>query len=253
MEVLPKDMITRWILPYLPTRAGGRRPAADPAEVVGAAPGLTLKKFYQFNGKENQLDLDLNWNHQDWRFYDYQLGRWHVVDPLIESDQESWTPYQFGFDNAVRYADADGRCPGGCPPTPGVQPDLINRMVLGIGISIVNLNGQMWAGILGTKTKYAADYVTDASGIAVDYQIHKVPVGTDAQELKSFALDELNLLTLAVGGGEGKAFEQAAGKAASAEAVQGARFIVAKDGTTTFKSVQEGRAALEKGWWSKAR
>ena len=36
MEVLPKDMITRWILPYLPTRAGGRRPAADPAEVVGA-------------------------------------------------------------------------------------------------------------------------------------------------------------------------------------------------------------------------
>ena len=36
MEVLPKDMITRWILPYLPVRLGGRRAAADPAEVVGA-------------------------------------------------------------------------------------------------------------------------------------------------------------------------------------------------------------------------
>ena len=36
MEVLPKDMITRWILPHLPTRTGGRRPATDSAEVVGA-------------------------------------------------------------------------------------------------------------------------------------------------------------------------------------------------------------------------
>ena len=85
----------------------------DLAGVSGAAPGLSLKNFYQFNGKENQLDLGLNWNHQDWRFFDYQIGRWHVVDPEIENEQDSWTPYSFGFDNAVRYADADGRYPGG--------------------------------------------------------------------------------------------------------------------------------------------
>ena len=36
MEVLCKDMITRWILPHLPVRTGGRRLAVDPAEVVGA-------------------------------------------------------------------------------------------------------------------------------------------------------------------------------------------------------------------------
>ncbi|HEX8657958.1 MAG TPA: polymorphic toxin-type HINT domain-containing protein [Hymenobacter sp.] len=84
----------------------------DLAGVSGAAVGLRLKNYYQFNGKENQLDLGLHWNHQDWRFYDYQIGRWHVVDPEIENDQESWTPYQFGYDNAVRYADADGRWPG---------------------------------------------------------------------------------------------------------------------------------------------
>lgn len=34
MEVLSKDMITRWLLPHLPARPGGR-PTADPAEVVG--------------------------------------------------------------------------------------------------------------------------------------------------------------------------------------------------------------------------
>ena len=36
MEVLTKDMITRWTLPHLPARTGGRRVAADPVEVVGA-------------------------------------------------------------------------------------------------------------------------------------------------------------------------------------------------------------------------
>ena len=34
----------------------------DLAGVSGAAPGLRGKNFYQFNGKENQLDLGLNWH-----------------------------------------------------------------------------------------------------------------------------------------------------------------------------------------------
>ena len=76
-------------------------------------PGLKPLNQYRWNGKEFQADLGLNWNHQDWRFFDTQLARWHVVDPEIENGQESWTPYSFGFDNAVRYADADGRYPGG--------------------------------------------------------------------------------------------------------------------------------------------
>ena len=85
----------------------------DLAGVNATAPGLKPLNQYKFNGKEFQTDLGLNWNHQDWRFYDTQLGRWHVVDPEIENAQESWTPYSFGFDNAVRYADVDGRYPGG--------------------------------------------------------------------------------------------------------------------------------------------
>lgn len=36
MEVLSKDMITRWILPHLPTARSGRRLGVDPAEVVSA-------------------------------------------------------------------------------------------------------------------------------------------------------------------------------------------------------------------------
>ena len=32
-------------------------------------------------------------------------------DPKLEADQESWTPYQFGYDNAIRYNDPNGECP----------------------------------------------------------------------------------------------------------------------------------------------
>jgi RHS repeat-associated protein len=76
--------------------------------VSGAAPGLRLKNFYQFNGKENQLDLGLNWNHQDWRFLDYQIGRWHAVDQLAEKWHMA-SPYAFASNNPVLVADPDGR------------------------------------------------------------------------------------------------------------------------------------------------
>jgi RHS repeat-associated protein len=83
------------------------------AGLVGTTPGLKPLNQYKFNGKEFQADLGLNWNHQDWRFFDPQLMRWHVTDPELENGQESWTPYSFGFNNAVRYNDLDGRLPGG--------------------------------------------------------------------------------------------------------------------------------------------
>ena len=90
----------------------------DPAglELAGLAPpspGIRGLNNYRFNGKEFQADLGLAWNHQDWRFFDPQLLRWHSGDPEIENGQESWTPYSFGYDNAVRYADVNGREPDG--------------------------------------------------------------------------------------------------------------------------------------------
>jgi hypothetical protein len=54
----------------------------------------------------------LGWNHHDWRFYDVAIGRFVTVDRLPEEEeQESISPYHFGYDNPIRYDDPDGQCP----------------------------------------------------------------------------------------------------------------------------------------------
>lgn len=46
------------------------------------------------------------------RTYDPQIGRFIQVDPETEEgDQESWTPYHFGFNNPILQTDPDGRNP----------------------------------------------------------------------------------------------------------------------------------------------
>ncbi|UYZ61204.1 RHS repeat-associated core domain-containing protein [Hymenobacter latericus] len=86
-------------------------------EMAGLNQAPTAENKHTWNGKERQDEFGLRWHDHGWRFFDPTLGRWSVVDPdAEEADQESWGTYQFGLDNAVRYNDLDGRCPGGCPP-----------------------------------------------------------------------------------------------------------------------------------------
>jgi RHS repeat-associated protein len=73
------------------------------------------KKGYNGNeiqSKEFSDDSGLELYDFNARTYDQQIGRFIQIDPLIEfGNQEMLTPYQFSYNNPIRYSDPDGKCP----------------------------------------------------------------------------------------------------------------------------------------------
>jgi RHS repeat-associated protein len=77
------------------------------AGVEYSSPGVKSLNCYQFNGKEVQGELGLNWADYGARHYDKQLGRWVATDPL--ADKREWvTTYNFVQNNPLSRFDPNG-------------------------------------------------------------------------------------------------------------------------------------------------
>ncbi len=77
---------------------------------LGNGYGNSAAKKYKFGGKELQEEHNLEWYDVSARNYDPALGRWMNIDPLAESMPE-WSPYNFAFNNPIRYVDPLGLAP----------------------------------------------------------------------------------------------------------------------------------------------
>ncbi len=64
------------------------------------------ENLYKYNGKEEQKET--GWLDYGWRQYDPALGRWFVIDPMVENGHFDYTPYAYAYNNPVLYVDPIG-------------------------------------------------------------------------------------------------------------------------------------------------
>ncbi len=91
--------------------------------------GLTFNSYQRTTAKPNRYlyndgaeridDLDLGVDMTAFRMYDPAIGRWWQIDPYAElSQQIDLSPYQFAWNNPIKYNDPNGDCPCLAPAIP---------------------------------------------------------------------------------------------------------------------------------------
>jgi hypothetical protein len=181
--------------------------------------------------------LGLNWMDYGARMYDAQLGRWHVVDPMTET-QESWTPYHYVYNNPVLRTDPDGRCPDGDCPTFSVA-GIIENTAKDLAVSLMNVALMTESPIVAIANGGHTRAYRDESGTI---QVGKRPLPSNNKELLrnlgSDVMDGTNVAaTIATGGagGSGLLMAKTGTQVAVNEGVQKAKALIGPAGDAGAK------------------
>jgi RHS repeat-associated protein len=126
---------------------------------------IAPKNEYLYNHKELQEETGL----YDYgaRFYDPVIGRWGVVDPMVEDGQETTSPYGYVFDDPIKLTDPDGKA-----PCCGLEIEIIKDgfeaaeavEVGSAGTGTVPAGGIIVAALIGAGGAYLADHLPRHSG-----------------------------------------------------------------------------------------
>ena len=64
--------------------------------------------FWEVWKKNESTFLEVGCLDYGFRFYDPQLGRWHVLDKAIENGHHNYSPYAYVYNNPLRFFDPFG-------------------------------------------------------------------------------------------------------------------------------------------------
>src|SRR5690554_2204827 len=107
----PLPLLSRRHMEPVPTAVGNPW-GLELTELGFQAGGGVKVNRYLYNGNKIIRDLNLELYDFKARFYDPVIGRFLSVDPLSADERQVlYSPYQFGWNNPVRFNDPNGECP----------------------------------------------------------------------------------------------------------------------------------------------
>ena len=100
-------------------------------------PGFSINEHnnnkYLYNSKEFNDEFGLDWYHYGARFYDPQLGRWHVIDPV----DQFHSPYNYCANNPVMLVDPDGSMSAVALPLVAFNIGVTGAAAAGVGFIVI--------------------------------------------------------------------------------------------------------------------